>query len=70
MSMIARAPANPAHPWIAADHATYGQVTALIADPVLLRPAGRRWWIALGGSGLFVLATLIALYKRHWRLGC
>lgn len=61
MSVIATGPANPAHPWIAADHATYGQVTALIADPVLVRPAGRRWWIAFAGSGVFVLATFIAI---------
>lgn len=62
MSVIASAPANPAHPWIAAEHANYSQVTALIADPVLLRPAGWRWWVALGVSGLFVLATVVAIY--------
>jgi Ni/Fe-hydrogenase subunit HybB-like protein len=61
MTPIASAPATPAHPWIAAEHASYSDVTALIADPVLLRPAGRRWWIALGGSGIFVLATVVAI---------
>ena len=67
MSVIASAPANPAHPWIAAEHANYGEVTALIADPVLLRPAGRRWWIALGASGVFVLATVVAIFVLFTR---
>jgi Ni/Fe-hydrogenase subunit HybB-like protein len=59
--VIVSAPANPAHPWIAAEHASYGEVTALIADPVLVRPAGRRWWIALAISGVLVLATIVAI---------
>ena len=67
MSVIASARANPAHPWIAAEHANYGEVTALIADPVLLRPAGRRWWIALGASGVFVLATVVAIFVLFTR---
>jgi Ni/Fe-hydrogenase subunit HybB-like protein len=60
-SVVEYAPPNPAHPWIAAGHASYGQVTALIADSVLVQPAGRRWWIALGASGAFVLATVVAI---------
>lgn len=58
---ITRAPTNPAHPWIAADHATYGQVTNLIADAVLIGKAGPRWWIAFAASSVFVLATAVAI---------
>ena len=58
---IAYAPPNSAHPWIAAEHATYAGVTALIADPVLKRRAGARWWIAFGVSGALVLLTLVAI---------
>jgi Ni/Fe-hydrogenase subunit HybB-like protein len=60
-SGITRSSTNPAHPWIAADHATYGQVTDLIADAVLVGHSGLRWWIALAASGVFVLATAVAI---------
>lgn len=67
MSVIASVPVTRAHPWIGAEHASYGEVTALIADPVLLRPAGWRWWIALAVSGLFVFATALAIYVLFTR---
>ena len=60
-AVIERAPTNPSHPWIAAEHATYGGVTAVVADPVLARSAGLRWWIAFAAAGLFVLATIVAI---------
>jgi molybdopterin-containing oxidoreductase family membrane subunit len=47
--------------WIAADHASYGEITAMIADPILVRHAGPRWWIAAGISFLFLLLTLGAI---------
>src|SRR3954468_24542036 len=58
---IAYAPPSRGHPWIAAEHATYAGVTALIADPVLKRRAGARWWIAFGVSGALVLLTIVAI---------
>lgn len=58
---IAYAPPTSAHPWIATEHATYTGVTALIADPVLKRGAGARWWIAFGVSGALVLLTILAI---------
>ncbi len=50
----------PQQRWIAAERASDGEITALIADPVLSR-AGGRWWIAAGISFVFVLLTFGAI---------
>lgn len=49
------------HEWIAAEHASYGAVTAAVADPILERRAGRVWWIAVGISLTLVVITIIAI---------
>lgn len=54
-------PPRPAHEWIAAEHASYGAVTAAVADPILARGAGRLWWSAFGVSFLFLLITAAAI---------
>ena len=61
-SGITRASTNPAHPWIAADHATYGQVTR--SDRRCRARRGTA--VCAGGSrspqaALFVLATAVAI---------
>ncbi|WP_414475920.1 NrfD/PsrC family molybdoenzyme membrane anchor subunit [Microvirga sp. M2] len=42
-------------------HATYETLTAEVADPILKHRFGRVWWLALGGSFLFLLATIAAI---------
>jgi len=44
--------------WIAGNRASYGEITAMIADPILRERPGRRWWAATGISFIFVLLTL------------
>jgi molybdopterin-containing oxidoreductase family membrane subunit len=46
------------HRWIAAAHVGYADVTAMVADALLRRHVGARWWLAVGVSFLFVLLTL------------
>jgi Ni/Fe-hydrogenase subunit HybB-like protein len=47
--------------WISPDRETYEAITAAIADPILERRAGRRWWIAFAFSGLLVLVMIAAI---------
>src|SRR3954471_24669094 len=58
-ALEARSP--PAHEWIASEHASYSAVTAAVTDPILVRPAGRAWWIAFGVSAAAVLVMLVAV---------
>ena len=69
-ALEARSP--PAHERIASEHASYSAVTAAVTDPILVRPAGRAWWIAFGVSAAAVLVMLVAVgmlsHARHWHL--
>jgi molybdopterin-containing oxidoreductase family membrane subunit len=66
-AILERMPTTSTHPWLSADHATYGAVTAAIADPILARPAGRLWWIAFAISSLGVVATIAAIGVLFYR---
>lgn len=44
--------------WFAGDRISYGEITAMVADPLLIEGPGRRWWIATGLSFAVVLITL------------
>jgi Ni/Fe-hydrogenase subunit HybB-like protein len=48
------------------DGATDASLTAMIADPVLARRAGRGWWIAMAVAAPLALLTLIAIARLFW----
>jgi molybdopterin-containing oxidoreductase family membrane subunit len=43
--------------------ATDASITALIADPLLVRGAGRSWWIATAIAAALTLVTIIAIWR-------
>jgi len=51
----------PHHPLIAAGHESYAAVTAAVADPILTRPVGWGWWLAVAVSFAFLLTTAGAI---------
>jgi molybdopterin-containing oxidoreductase family membrane subunit len=53
--------AEPRHVWIASPEPGYGEVTAKVADPILVRRVGRRWWIATALSFALVLVFIGAI---------
>jgi Ni/Fe-hydrogenase subunit HybB-like protein len=54
-------PSSSSSRWIAAEHASYDAITAAVADPVIERPAGKAWWIALGLSALLIVVMLVGV---------
>lgn len=58
--LVEEAP-RPAHPWFATGHASDAEITQAVADPALVRRAGRWWWIAFLACAALTLVTAVGV---------